>query len=165
MSPPRPTVLDVEDTGKEIPLGWEGSKFPLSKLDLTKLTLDYAKQVRQSPRQSTTRRLQNMTAGNARRQKKVSALNNRYVSRTSRNVRLVSQTEKGWSWLSVKFGEIRDNKTLKKPRKGELAPEIIDAIWGSRNTRICERRLESLNGLHRRKVSIDTEEEIKEVSI
>jgi hypothetical protein len=160
MGPPRPSLLDVEASGKKTPIGWEGSKFPLTKLDLTKITLEYTKQSRslRSPRQTTARRLQSLNV--RRRQAKAPSFN--YVSsRTCKDAKVVSEAEKGWRWLSVQFEEIRGDKWAKKSRKGELSPEIIDAIWGRRNTRPCKQTLDSLR--QSRKLTVDTGEEIRKV--
>jgi hypothetical protein len=98
-----------------------------------------------------------------RRQAKAPSFN--YVpSRTCKDAKVVSEAEKGWRWLSVQFEEIRGDKWVKKSRKGELSPEIIDAIWGHRNTRPCKQTLDSLHALGRsRKLTVNTGEEIAKV--
>ncbi|KAH7428760.1 hypothetical protein KP509_09G016200 [Ceratopteris richardii] len=75
---------------------------------------------------------------------------------------MVSRTDNGWSWLSVKFKEIRANKFI-KARKGELPPELIKAIWGSHNLRLCQLSGDSFKGISKRKTSIDPELEVKKV--
>lgn len=182
MSPPCPTILDkdTKNPNKRAPIGWEGAKFPLSKLDLTKLARDYSKKGRSSGKNSIIAvkasvhgRLPNVPASarvTARRQKGVPSPRSsgghspRISPRVSAgNVRLVSRTDNGWSWLSVKFREIRANKSVKL-RRGELPPELIKAIWGSHNLRHCQLSGDSLKGFGKRKVSIDSELEIKKVT-
>ncbi|KAI5082298.1 hypothetical protein GOP47_0002041 [Adiantum capillus-veneris] len=105
MSPPQPSLLEAE----EAPLGWEGARFPLSKPLLSKLAGD-------SMRRSTLSKRS--------RESHLPNLSPRSYGRNVANMRILSKTRKGWSYLSFKFKE-------GKPRKGELAPELVDAIWGT----------------------------------
>ncbi|MCO5605266.1 hypothetical protein L7F22_059446 [Adiantum nelumboides] len=180
MPPSRPTVLD-NSKSNAVPIGWDGAKFPLSKLDLSKLARDYGKKGRSfakdsiiSTKTSARGRLSQIPASSrvvARRKKGIisprsSGGNSPRISPrvSAGNVRLVSRTDNGWSWLSVKFKEIRANKFV-KPRKGELPPELIKAIWGSHNLRHCQLSGNSLKGFGKKKISLDTESEIKKVRV
>lgn len=115
-------------------MGWEGAHFPLSKPLLSKLAGD---SLRKSTLPKRSRDLH-------------PTLSPRSYGRHAANMRILSKARKGWSCLSIKFKE-------GKPRKGELAPELVDAIWGTQIP------LESFRSFDCKAIFVDPESEIKKV--
>ncbi|MCO5547827.1 hypothetical protein L7F22_001279 [Adiantum nelumboides] len=131
MSPPQPSLLEAE----EAPLGWEGAHFPLSQSLLSKLAGDSLR------RSSFSKRSRDSQPSN---------LSPRSYGRHAANMRILSTTRKGWSCLSLKFKE-------GKPRKGELAQELVDAIWGTQIP------LETFRSFDCRAILLDPESEIRKI--
>jgi hypothetical protein len=122
MPPPQPSFL--HGGAESSPLGWEGARFPLSRLDLENLA-GISLRSSMAKREDPLRML--------RRWRRESSLRGEAPEARScgTSIRILGKNKKGWTLLKVRPANPSDLQSRAGPRRGELSPDLVKEIWGN----------------------------------